>query len=70
VLISGFLGLMVDGMDFMFLASSLPKLTKDLRLSDLQAGSLGSYSLLGMAIGGARLNFAPSVLPMPQAVAV
>ncbi|MGD0976406.1 MAG: MFS transporter [Candidatus Korobacteraceae bacterium] len=52
VLIFGFLALMVDGMDFMFLSYSLPSLMRDLHLSKIQAGSLGSYSLLGMAIGG------------------
>ena len=52
VLISGFLGLMVDGMDLMFLSYSLPGLMQDLKLSKVQAGSLASYSLLGMAIGG------------------
>ena len=52
VLISGFLGLMVDGMDLMFLSYSLPSLMQDLQLSKVQAGSLASYSLLGMAIGG------------------
>lgn len=52
VLISGFLGLMVDGMDLMFLSYSLPSLMRDLQISKVQAGSLASYSLLGMALGG------------------
>src|SRR5271157_1748066 len=52
VLVSGFLGLMVDGMDLMFLSYSLPSLMRDLAISKVQAGSLASYSLLGMAIGG------------------
>ena len=52
VLISGFLGLMVDGMDLMFLSYSLPGLMQDLGLTKTQAGSLASYSLLGMALGG------------------
>jgi AAHS family cis,cis-muconate transporter-like MFS transporter len=52
VLISGFLGLMVDGMDLMFLSYSLPSLIQDLQLSKAQAGALASYSLLGMALGG------------------
>jgi len=52
VLVSGFLGLMVDGMDLMFLSYSLPSLMKDLQISSVQAGSLASYSLLGMAVGG------------------
>ena len=52
VLISGFLGLMVDGMDLMFLSYSLPSLIEEFQISRVQAGSLASYSLLGMAIGG------------------
>lgn len=52
VLIFGFLGLMVDGMDLMFLSYSLPSLMPALGISKVQAGSLASYSLLGMAIGG------------------
>jgi MFS transporter, AAHS family, cis,cis-muconate transporter len=52
VLISGFLGLLVDGMDLMFLSYSLPSLMKDMHLTKAQAGSLASYSLLGMALGG------------------
>jgi AAHS family cis,cis-muconate transporter-like MFS transporter len=52
VLISGFLGLMVDGMDLMFLSYSLPSLIEDFQISRVQAGSLATYSLLGMAVGG------------------
>jgi AAHS family cis,cis-muconate transporter-like MFS transporter len=39
-------------MDLMFLSYSLPALMNDLKLSKVQAGSLASYSLLGMALGG------------------
>ena len=53
VLVSGFLGLMVDGMDLMFLSYSLPSLIEDFHMSRVQAGALASYSLLGMALGGA-----------------
>src|SRR5208283_826331 len=52
VLISGFLGLMVDGMSLMFLSYSVPSLMKDLHLSKVQVGSLATYTLLGMAVGG------------------
>jgi AAHS family cis,cis-muconate transporter-like MFS transporter len=52
VLVSGFLGLMVDGMDLMFLSYTLPSLMRDLSISRVQAGSLASYTLLGMAVGG------------------
>jgi len=52
VFIFSFLGLMVDGMDFMFLSYSLPSLMPALGLSKVEAGSLASYSLMGMAVGG------------------
>ncbi len=52
VLISGFLGLMVDGMDLMFLSYSLPSLIKEFGISKVQAGSLASVTLIGMAVGG------------------
>ena len=52
VFIFSFLGLMVDGMDLMFLSYSLPSLMPALGLSKVEAGSLASYSLMGMAIGG------------------
>jgi len=53
VLVSGFLGLMVDGMDMMFLSYSLPSLMKEFHIGPVQAGSLASYTLLGMGVGGA-----------------
>jgi AAHS family cis,cis-muconate transporter-like MFS transporter len=52
VLISGFLGLMVDGMDLMFLSYALPSLIEEFQLSPALAGSLATYTLIGMAIGG------------------
>ncbi|MGG1677355.1 MFS transporter [Neobacillus sp. NRS-1170] len=52
VLISSFLGLMVDAMDLQMLALSLPLLKDDFHLSDIQAGALGTWTLVGMAGGG------------------
>ncbi len=52
VLISGFLGLMVDGMDLMFLSYSLPSLIKEFGITKVEAGSLASVTLIGMALGG------------------
>lgn len=52
VLISGFLGLMVDGMDLMFLSYSLPSLMREFQIDKVRAGTLASYTLLGMAVGG------------------
>ena len=52
VFIFAFLGLLVDGMDLMFLSLSLPNLMTDLHLSKPEAGTLGTISLIGMAVGG------------------
>ncbi len=52
VLASGFLGLMVDGMDLMFLSYSLPSLIKEFGITKVEAGLLASFTLLGMALGG------------------
>lgn len=47
-----FLGLLVDGADLMLLSYSLTSLKEEFGLSNMQAGSLGSITLAGMAIGG------------------
>lgn len=47
-----FLGLLADGVDLMFLAYSLNSLKAEFGLSNFEAGSLGSITLAGMAIGG------------------
>lgn len=52
VFIFSFLALMIDGADLMFLAYSLSSLTKEFGLTKVQAGTLGSLTLAGMAIGG------------------
>ena len=52
VFVSAFLGLLVDGMDLMFLSYSLTSLKAEFGLTDIEAGALGSVSLVGMAIGG------------------
>lgn len=53
VFIFAFLALVVDGADLMFLAYSLKAITHEFNLTDFQAGTLGSFTLVGMAIGGA-----------------
>ncbi|MDR3361685.1 MAG: MFS transporter [Desulfovibrio sp.] len=50
--VSVFFGLLVDGMDLMFLSYSLSSLKQTFGITDVQAGSLGSVSLIGMAMGG------------------
>src|SRR6185295_19065956 len=52
VLASGFLGLMGDGMDLMFLSYSLPSLMREFHIDKVRAGTLASYTLIGMAVGG------------------
>lgn len=52
VFISSFLSLVVDGMDLQFLSLSLPSLISEFHLTKLQAGAIGTYSLIGMGIGG------------------
>jgi MFS transporter, AAHS family, cis,cis-muconate transporter len=52
VAIGVFVALVVDGMDLQMLALALPSLTRELRLSTVEAGALATYTLLGMGIGG------------------
>jgi len=47
-----FLGLLIDGADLMLLSYSLGSLKTEFGLSSVEAGSLGSFTLAGMAIGG------------------
>ena len=47
-----FIGLLIDGADLMLLSYSLTSLKAEFGLSNLQAGSLGSVTLAGMAFGG------------------
>lgn len=47
-----FLGLLIDGADLMLLSYSLSSLKVEFGLTNVQAGSLGSFTLAGMAIGG------------------
>lgn len=50
--IFAFLALLCDGADLGFLALSLTSLKNEFHLTGLQAGALGSLTLLGSAIGG------------------
>lgn len=47
-----FLALVVDGADVMMLSLSLSKITDDFGLSSVEAGMLGTVTILGMGIGG------------------
>jgi AAHS family cis,cis-muconate transporter-like MFS transporter len=52
VFVFAFLGLMIDGADLMFLSYSLSSLKTEFGLTNVEAGTLGSITLAGMAIGG------------------
>jgi len=52
IAVAVFVGMVVDGMDLQMLALALPSLTKELQLSPVGAGALGTYTLVGMGIGG------------------
>jgi AAHS family cis,cis-muconate transporter-like MFS transporter len=47
-----FVAMVVDGMDLQVLSLALPSVTKDLQLSTVSAGALGTYTLAGMGVGG------------------
>lgn len=52
VFIFSFLGLMIDGADLMLLSYSLTSIKAEFGLTSVEAGSLGSITLAGIAIGG------------------
>ncbi|MFH0995748.1 MAG: MFS transporter [Pseudomonadota bacterium] len=52
VALAVFVALIVDGLDLQVLALALPSLVKDLHISQMMAGALSTYTLLGMGIGG------------------
>jgi len=47
-----FVAMVVDGMDLQMLSLALSSITKELHLSTVSAGALGTYTLAGMGIGG------------------
>ena len=47
-----FVAMVVDGMDLQMLSLALPSVSKELGLSNVSAGALGTYTLAGMGIGG------------------
>ena len=46
------IAMLVDGIDLMMLALTLPVLMHDLGLSAILAGSLATYTVIGSAVGG------------------
>jgi AAHS family cis,cis-muconate transporter-like MFS transporter len=47
-----FVAMIVDGMDLQMLSLALSSITKELHLSSVAAGALGTYTLAGMGVGG------------------
>src|SRR3954454_24936263 len=47
-----FVAMVVDGMDLQMLSLSLSSISKELHLSSVSAGALGTYTLAGMGVGG------------------
>jgi AAHS family cis,cis-muconate transporter-like MFS transporter len=47
-----FVAMVVDGMDLQMLSIALPSLSKELHLTGVRAGALGTYTLAGMGVGG------------------
>jgi AAHS family cis,cis-muconate transporter-like MFS transporter len=47
-----FVAMVVDGMDLQMLAVALPSISSDLKISNVMAGALSTYTLLGMGLGG------------------
>lgn len=47
-----FVAMVVDGMDLQVLSLALSSISKELQLSSVSAGALGTYTLAGMGVGG------------------
>ena len=47
-----FIAMVVDGMDLQMLSLALSSISKELQLSTVSAGALGTYTLAGMGVGG------------------
>lgn len=47
-----FVALVVDGMNLQMLALTLTDISRDMKVSAILAGALGTYTLIGMGIGG------------------
>src|SRR3954451_3182418 len=47
-----FVAMVVDGMDLQMLSLSLSSISRELHLSPVSAGALGTYTLAGMGVGG------------------
>jgi MFS family permease len=46
------LAIMFDGYDYMIVSFTLPQISEELYLGEIAAGSLASWSMIGMMVGG------------------
>lgn len=65
-----FLALVVDGADVMMLSLSLSNITEDFGLTSVQAGMLGTVTILGMGLGGIFGGWASDKFGRVKAIAV
>lgn len=52
------LAMIVDGLDLQVLALAFPSIMKEMNISPLMLGALGTYTLIGMGIGGISAGWA------------
>jgi AAHS family cis,cis-muconate transporter-like MFS transporter len=52
IIVAMFMAMIVDGIDLQMLALALPSIMKELNLSNLAGGSIGTWSYAGMGFGG------------------
>ncbi|MGN7396659.1 MFS transporter [Peribacillus frigoritolerans] len=52
VIIFAFISMVVDAIDLQILSLSLPQLMQEFNITKIEGGALGTWSLIGMAIGG------------------
>ena len=46
------LAMVFDGFDYMIVSFTMPQITEEMQLGFIATGSLASFSLLGMLVGG------------------
>ncbi|MGF6292285.1 MFS transporter [Paraburkholderia youngii] len=69
VFVLGYLALIADGADVMMYGLTLSRIKDDFGLTNVEAGALGSLTLLGMAIGGIAGGWASDRLGRVRVVA-
>jgi AAHS family cis,cis-muconate transporter-like MFS transporter len=52
IIVAMFIAMIVDGINLQVLAVSLPSIMKELKLTNLAGGAIGTWTLAGMGVGG------------------